>query len=45
MGAAIIAFDAFLSILFLFKIANWYSRGTFFLQFASVSVVLLTRAV
>src|SRR6185503_12686023 len=41
MGAVIIGFATFLSILFLFKIANWYSRGTFFLQFLSVSVVLL----
>jgi Undecaprenyl-phosphate glucose phosphotransferase len=41
MGAVIIAFAAFLSILFLFKIANWYSRGTFFLQFLGVSAVLL----
>jgi Undecaprenyl-phosphate glucose phosphotransferase len=41
MGAVTLAFSLFLSFLFLFKITEWYSRGTFLFQFLSVSVVLL----
>jgi len=41
LGAATLAFSSFLSLLFLFKIADWYSRGTFLFQFLSVSAALL----
>jgi Undecaprenyl-phosphate glucose phosphotransferase len=41
LGAATLAFSCFLSLLFLFKIADWYSRGTFLFQFLSVSAALL----
>ena len=41
LGAAALAFSLFLSVLFLFKIAEWYSRGTFFAQFFGVSIVML----
>jgi len=30
IGAVALAFSLFLSLLFVFKIADWYSRGTFF---------------
>lgn len=41
MGAVTLAFSLFLSLLFLFKMTEWYSRGTFVFQFLSVSVALL----
>jgi Undecaprenyl-phosphate glucose phosphotransferase len=41
MGAIALAFSLFLSFLFVFKIGGWYSRGTFFLQFFSVSAAML----
>ena len=41
MGAVALAFSLFLSLLFVFKVADWYSRGTFFCQFVSVSVAML----
>jgi Undecaprenyl-phosphate glucose phosphotransferase len=45
LGAVALAFSFFLSILFLFKVAEWYSRGTFIIQFFSVGIALLvTRA-
>jgi len=44
MGAVTLAFSLFLSLLFLFKIADWYSRGTFICQFLGVSAaILITR--
>jgi Undecaprenyl-phosphate glucose phosphotransferase len=44
--AVSLAFSIFLSVLFLFKVAEGYSRGTFLFQFGCVSVVVLTvRAV
>src|SRR5258708_29046141 len=33
IGVVGLAFSLFLSLLFVFKIAEWYSRGTFFFQF------------
>ena len=40
----LLAFSLFLSFMFLFKIGNWYSRGTFILQFFGVSIgLLITR--
>jgi Undecaprenyl-phosphate glucose phosphotransferase len=45
LGAIILSFSLFLSILFLFKVAEGYSRGTFLLQFLSVcTAVLWSRA-
>jgi Undecaprenyl-phosphate glucose phosphotransferase len=41
MGAVLLAFSIFLSLLFLLKIGDWYSRGTFFLQFLAVSTAML----
>jgi Undecaprenyl-phosphate glucose phosphotransferase len=41
MGAVTIAFSLFLSLLFVFKIADWYSRGTFFFQFFGASAAML----
>jgi Undecaprenyl-phosphate glucose phosphotransferase len=41
MGAVALAFSLFLSLLFVFKVADWYSRGTFFCQFASVTAAML----
>jgi len=41
IGAITLAFSLFLSLLFLFKIADWYSRGTFFFQFLAVSAAML----
>jgi Undecaprenyl-phosphate glucose phosphotransferase len=44
LGAVLLAFSLFLSFMFLFKIGNWYSRGTFILQFFGVSTgLLITR--
>jgi Undecaprenyl-phosphate glucose phosphotransferase len=41
-----LAFSLFLSILFVFKIADWYSRGTFSVQFVGVTfAVLATRGI
>jgi Undecaprenyl-phosphate glucose phosphotransferase len=40
--AVSLAFSIFLSVLFLFKVAEGYSRGTFLFQFFSVSVIVLT---
>jgi len=45
IGAVALAFSLFLSLLFVFKIADWYSRGTFFFQFIGTGVaVLIARA-
>ena len=41
LGAVALGFSLFLSFLFLFKIGDWYSRGTFFTQFFCVCVALL----
>lgn len=41
VGAVALAFTLFLSLLFVFKISDWYSRGTFVCQFVGVSVVVL----
>jgi Undecaprenyl-phosphate glucose phosphotransferase len=41
MGAVALAFSLFLSLLFVFKVADWYSRGTFFCQFVSVGAAML----
>ena len=41
LGAVALGFSLFLSFLFLLKIGDWYSRGTFFTQFLCVSVALL----
>src|SRR5260370_23750589 len=45
IGAVALAFSLFLSLLFVFKIAEWYSRGTFFFQFIGAgTAMLITRA-
>jgi Undecaprenyl-phosphate glucose phosphotransferase len=45
LGAVALGFSLFLSLLFLFKIGDWYSRATFFAQFFSVgATILVTRA-
>src|SRR6266446_1720064 len=45
IGAVALAFSLFLSLLFVFKIADWYSRGTFFFQFIGAAMaMLITRA-
>jgi Undecaprenyl-phosphate glucose phosphotransferase len=41
IGAVALAFSVFLSMLFVLKIADWYSRGTFFFQFVGTGVVVL----
>jgi hypothetical protein len=41
IGAVALAFSLFLSVLFVLKIADWYSRGTFFFQFIGTGVVVL----
>ena len=41
LGAVALGFSLFLSCLFLFKIGDWYSRGTFFSQFFGVGVIVL----
>ena len=41
LGAVALGFSLFLSCLFLFKIGDWYSRGTFFSQFIGVGAVIL----
>ena len=41
LAAVTLGFSLFLSILFVFKIAGWYSRGTFFCQFLAVSAAML----
>jgi Undecaprenyl-phosphate glucose phosphotransferase len=41
LGAVTLAFSLFLSLLFLLRIAGWYSRGTFFCQFAGVGAAIL----
>lgn len=44
LGAVALGFSLFLSCLFLFKIGDWYSRGTFFSQFfAAGAAMLFTR--
>src|SRR6266478_4840780 len=44
IGAVALAFSLFLSLLFVFKIADWYSRGTFFFQFiGAATAILITR--
>jgi Undecaprenyl-phosphate glucose phosphotransferase len=42
LGAVVLAFSLFLSLLFVFKIADWYSRGTFFFQFFGAGAAILT---
>jgi len=42
LGAVALAFSLFLSVLFLLKIAEWYSRGSFFMQFLGVSLTMLS---
>jgi Undecaprenyl-phosphate glucose phosphotransferase len=45
LGAIVLAFSLFLSMLFLLKFGEHYSRGTFFLQFLAVcTAVLWSRA-
>jgi Undecaprenyl-phosphate glucose phosphotransferase len=45
LGAVGLGFSLFLSLLFLLKIGDWYSRATFFAQFFSVAAtILVTRA-
>jgi Undecaprenyl-phosphate glucose phosphotransferase len=41
LRAIALAFSFFLSAMFLLKIADWYSRGTFAVQLVSVSVAML----
>jgi Undecaprenyl-phosphate glucose phosphotransferase len=41
VGAVTLAFSLFLSLLFVFKMADWYSRGTFMCQFLGVIVAVL----
>jgi len=41
IGAVALGFSLFLSVLFVFKISDWYSRGTFYSQFLSVSAAML----
>jgi Undecaprenyl-phosphate glucose phosphotransferase len=41
LGAVALGFSLFLSCLFLFKIGDWYSRGTFFSQFIGVGAAML----
>jgi hypothetical protein len=41
LGAVALAFSLFLSLLFLFKLAEWYSRGAFFFQFGAAAVAIL----
>jgi Undecaprenyl-phosphate glucose phosphotransferase len=41
IASVLVAFSLFLSILFLFKIADWYSRGTFFFQFIGAAAAML----
>src|SRR5262252_8496881 len=41
IGAVALAFSLFLSLLFVFKIADWYSRGTFFCQFVGAGIAML----
>ena len=41
LGAVALGFSLFLSCLFLFKIGDWYSRGTFFSQFLGVAAAML----
>src|SRR5262249_48300241 len=44
LGSVALGFSLFLSTLFLLKIGDWYSRGTFFIQFLCVGVaILVTR--
>ena len=42
LGSVALGFSLFLSTLFLLKIGDWYSRGTFFIQFLCVAVAILT---
>jgi Undecaprenyl-phosphate glucose phosphotransferase len=45
VGAVTLGFVIFLSLLFVLKIGNWYSRGTFLCQFLSaLAVMLIMRA-
>jgi Undecaprenyl-phosphate glucose phosphotransferase len=41
LGAVALGFSLFLSCLFLLKIGDWYSRGTFFSQFLGVAAAML----
>src|SRR5262245_48655223 len=46
LGAVALAFSFFLSAMFIFKIADYYSRGTFLFQFITVAIAVLSvRAV
>jgi Undecaprenyl-phosphate glucose phosphotransferase len=42
IGAVGLAFSLFLSLLFVFKIADWYSRGTFFFQLIGAATAMLS---
>jgi Undecaprenyl-phosphate glucose phosphotransferase len=41
LGAVALAFSFFLSMLFVLKIAEWYSRGSFFFQFLAVCIAVV----
>ena len=41
LGAVALAFSFFLSMLFILKIAEWYSRGSFFFQFLAVGIAVV----
>ena len=41
LGAVVLAFSLFLTLLFVFKVAEWYSRGTFFFQFGAAATAIL----
>jgi Undecaprenyl-phosphate glucose phosphotransferase len=44
LGAILLAFSLLLSLLFVFKITDWYSRGTFFFQFfGAIAAMLIVR--
>jgi Undecaprenyl-phosphate glucose phosphotransferase len=42
MGAVTLAFAVLVTLLFVMKIGDWYSRGTFFCQYIGVGVAILT---
>jgi Undecaprenyl-phosphate glucose phosphotransferase len=41
LGGVALAFSFFLSLMFVFKVAHLYSRGTFFLQFVAAGAAIL----
>jgi Undecaprenyl-phosphate glucose phosphotransferase len=44
LGAILLAFSLLLSLLFVFKTTDWYSRGTFYFQFfGSIAAMLIVR--